>query len=99
MKRTLAIGAAVLVSAFVIGQQIRVELQATLVGNGKGRAVWKQRDAGTRLQAELQVEAEGLARNTPFTVNIGPSQFAVTTDVNGTFKLDRRYTTASRPSI
>ena len=98
MKKIIALSSVLVLTALVLAQG-RLELRAELTGTGKGKAVWKTRDAGGQLQAELQVESENLPRNTPYTVNVGAASFQTMTNGFGKFSISQRYTTSARPSI
>ena len=100
----------VLISTFVLAiaavavvQQSRVELRANLaaaMGRAKGHATWKTRDQGQRMQAELEVEGERLARNADFTVTVGKNApIDVTTDGFGSFEIDQRFIGPTRPTV
>jgi len=99
MKRTILISAAVAMTALVVAQQVRIELRAVLVGQGKGKAVWKTRDTATQKQAELQVEGESLKPGGDYTVFIAGYEFDALADGFGKIRVATRYSTAQRPNI
>lgn len=99
MKRVLLITTAVAMTALVIAQQGRIELRALLVGQGKGKAVWKIRDTTTQKQAELQVEGERLVPGMDYTVFVSGYEFDALADGFGKIRVARRYTTTARPTI
>lgn len=86
-------------SAVTAGVQ-PVIIRATLLGQGKGKAVYKTKDTATEHQAELSVSAENLRPNTAYRLTIGTlPAVPVITDGFGTFRLSARYTTLARPGI
>lgn len=98
MKRVLLITTAVAMTAFVIAQQGRIELRAILSGSGKGKAVWKTRDKGPEMQAQLQVEGERLVPGMDYTVFTGGYQYDALADAFGKIRVSQRYG-AERPTI
>ncbi|MCC7434713.1 MAG: hypothetical protein IT363_08500 [Methanoregulaceae archaeon] len=99
MKRMLLITTAVAMTALVTAQLGRIELRALLVGQGKGKAVWKTRDSATQFQAELQIEAERLVPGMDYTVFVSGYEFDALANGFGKIRVARRYTTAVRPMV
>jgi len=87
-------------SATVFAQQGSIILQARLSGIGKGKVVWKTKDRGQKMQAELGAEGERLPANTTYEVHIG-NVFAdeVTTSALGTWSIQNRFIGPNRPAI
>jgi hypothetical protein len=86
--------------AFAVAGNGDVDLRAQLTGTGNGKAEWKTQDRGTRLRAELEVDGEHLAANSPFAVTVGTNApFMVTTDAFGEFESDMRFNGANRPTV
>jgi hypothetical protein len=102
----MKIATVVLSSALVVGaafaalQQVRVDLRALLTGAGKGKAQWQIRDKGNQRQAELEVEAERLMPNSTYTIVIANNTpMSATTNAFGSFEIEQRFNTATRPTI
>jgi hypothetical protein len=98
----------VIASTFVLAlaalavQTGRIELRADLRGatRAKGKAVWKFRAQGARVQAELEVEGENLPRNADLTVEVASmAPISVTTSAFGTFEINRRFNAGTAPTI
>jgi hypothetical protein len=99
MKRNLMILVSAALMTAAIAQTGRGEFIAQMTGAGKGKAVWKTRDSGTQMQAELQVEGERMARNIAVTVEIAGNTWTSTTDALGRFRIAQRFNTSVRPNI
>ncbi len=99
MKRIFALSTFLVLSTLSIAQQSRIELLANLTGAGKAKVVWKTRDQGNQLQAELESEGERMRANQTFKLTIGSRAWTVRTDGLGIFRLELRYIGASRPTI
>lgn len=95
MKKYLTLGVLGL-AVFALAQG-RIELEARLLGQGKGKASWKVRDGR---QAELEVEGEmRRVPNTHFVVTIGSNPgMNVTTNAFSNFNVEQRFG-ATRPTI
>lgn len=96
MRKYLLIGG-IAIAAMALAQG-RIELEARLSGQGKGKVTWKTRGAQ---QAELEGEGEmrGL-RNTSLLVAIGSNApIKVNTNSFGRWEFETRFGSTGRPTI
>ncbi len=99
MKRLLALSTLTLLVGLASAQTSRIELRANLTGAGTGKAVWKTRDQGTHLEAQLESEGQRLRPNQAYRLNVGPRSWTVRTDATGAYRFALPFLGANRPVI
>ncbi len=97
MKKVLLLAAAILASLAVA--QVRLELRALLTGQGKGKAVWKVRDRGGEMQAQLEISAERLQFGGHYFVETGGRTWEVIASGVGAIRIAETYLGPNRPNI
>lgn len=97
MKKVLLLTAA-MIAAFAVAQ-VRLELRALLTGQGKGKAVWKVRDRGGEMQAQLEVSAERLQFGAHYFVQTGGRTWEVISNSVGAIRIAETYLGPNRPNI
>lgn len=92
-----ALVAAVSIAAAGNGATI---FRAKLTGQGKGSAKYVIKGAPKKQKAELEVEAEKLAKKANYTIQIGSeAPIQATTNAWGAFNVEIKYTGPTRPDI